>query len=102
MDAPETCDTSNYLKDTDFSGGDLLPESQKFTTPNASACCEACKNYSVDKFCAVWTWGLSGGLTRCYLKKVCSPLTLTDLLPYPPQPKPAPFFQITTTYNHFD
>eukprot|EP00038_Savillea_parva_P003148 m.121546 g.121546 ORF g.121546 m.121546 type:complete len:703 (+) comp11087_c2_seq2:78-2186(+) len=62
------CNPSEFLANTDFPGSDLLPESQKFTTPNASACCLACKNYQVDKFCAVWSWGLSGGLNRCYLK----------------------------------
>lgn len=62
------CSTSAFQHNVDYPGGDLLPEEQKFTTPNASACCEACKNFQVDKFCAVWSWGLSGGLTRCYLK----------------------------------
>ena len=58
---PNPCtEASCYVQDTDFSGGDLLPESQKFKTDNASACCDACLNYKVDKFCQAWSWRASG------------------------------------------
>ena len=67
---PHPCtDDTCYLPDTDFTGGDLLPESQKFRTPNASACCEACVNFKVDKFCQAWSWRANGtDPHRCYLK----------------------------------
>lgn len=67
---PNKCtDASCYLQGTDFSGGDLLPESQKFKTDNASACCEACLHYKVDKFCQAWSWREKGtDPNRCYLK----------------------------------
>ena len=58
---PNPCtEASCYVQDTDFSGGDLLPESQKFKTDNASACCDACLNYKVDKFCQAWSWRATG------------------------------------------
>ena len=47
---------SGRRPDTDFGGGDLLPEKQKFATPTAAACCGACLNYTVDKFCQAWSW----------------------------------------------
>ena len=38
---PNPCtETSCYLNATDFEGGDLLPEAQKFRTASAAACCE--------------------------------------------------------------
>eukprot|EP00937_MAST-01D_sp_MAST-1D-sp2_P005685 g5685.t1 len=59
-----------YLKDTDFPGGDLLPEASKFRTDNASACCAACHAYKPDKFCQAWSWksNSSSDPRRCYLK----------------------------------
>lgn len=42
-----TCDPTNFLQETDFAGGDLLPESHKFRTDNASQCCQACVDYEV-------------------------------------------------------
>lgn len=67
---PNKCtETSCYLQQTDFHGGDLLPEAQKFRTDNASACCDACVNYKVDKFCQAWSWREAGtDPHRCYLK----------------------------------
>jgi hypothetical protein len=68
---PNPCtEESCYLADTDFSGGDLLPESQKFTTPNASACCDACLHFKVDKFCQAWVHAGASHADpgRCYLK----------------------------------
>ena len=70
---PNPCtETSCYLANTDFSGGDLLPEAKKFRTANASACCEACLHYKVDKFCEAWSYRSPGpGIKdpgRCYLK----------------------------------
>ena len=69
---PNKCtEESCYLPDTDFVGGDLLPESQKFTTPNASACCSACLHYKVDKFCQAWVHAdpeHAADPDRCYLK----------------------------------
>jgi hypothetical protein len=66
---PNPCtNPSCYLPRTDFEGGDLLPESNKFKTPNASACCEACVNFPVDKFCQAWVWKEASGVadpTRC-------------------------------------
>ena len=60
---------SCYLQNVDFVGGDLVPESQKFKTENASACCDACVHFKVDKFCQAWVWKESGtDPHRCYLK----------------------------------
>ena len=68
---PNPCtEQSCYLPHTDFPGGDLLPEVQKFTTPNASACCAACRAFLPDKFCEAWSWRGDGAKDprRCYLK----------------------------------
>jgi hypothetical protein len=67
---PNKCtEASCYLKGTDWKGSDLLPESQKFKTDNASACCDACLHFKVDKFCQAWSWRESGSDPhRCYLK----------------------------------
>lgn len=55
-------DTSCFIPNTDFPGGDLLPESKKFRTVNASGCCAACLAYKPDKFCQGWVW--KGGHAR--------------------------------------
>ena len=31
-----------------------------FRADNASACCDACLNYKVDKFCQAWSWRATG------------------------------------------
>ena len=68
---PNPCtEQSCFLAHTDFPGGDLLPEAQKFTTPNASACCAACLAFLPDQFCQAWSWRGAGTKDprRCYLK----------------------------------
>ena len=68
---PSPCtEKSCYLPNTDFPGGDLVPEKEKFKTDNASACCDACLHYKVDKFCQAWVWKAAddGDSNRCYLK----------------------------------
>lgn len=54
--------------DVDFEGGDLLPDSEHFLTPDAAGCCKACQQHAN---CSVWSWGdnTSGCCPhRCYLK----------------------------------
>jgi len=54
---PNPCtEQSCWLKNKDFHGGDLLPESKKFSTKSADACCAACVAFKPDKFCQAWSW----------------------------------------------
>eukprot|EP00041_Stephanoeca_diplocostata_P014944 m.282715 g.282715 ORF g.282715 m.282715 type:complete len:679 (-) comp19861_c0_seq1:23-2059(-) len=68
--ARDTCNASEWLSNTDFAGGDLLPEAKKFRTNSSAACCEACRSYVPVFFCDAWVWKDAKQLDprRCYLK----------------------------------
>lgn len=64
------CNASEWLQNTDFFGGDLLPEANKFRTNTSEDCCEACRSYVPVFFCDVWVWknADTSDPRRCYLK----------------------------------
>eukprot|EP00039_Didymoeca_costata_P029987 m.27424 g.27424 ORF g.27424 m.27424 type:complete len:526 (-) comp7894_c0_seq3:160-1737(-) len=89
--SPTNC---SMVPNTDFNGGDLLPNDQPLIVPNASACCQACKDHAG---CDAWAYGSNESgccKMRCYLKNYSdvgrknSDKTFTSGFPGAPPPVP--------------
>jgi hypothetical protein len=109
----ETC---GLVPDTDFRGGDILPDSQHLVLPDAAACCAACQNHtgtSPETRCQMWSWGSPKSgccASRCYLKQLTASGHATHddtftsgyvgpVPPPPPPPGPKPLISVLATVN---
>eukprot|EP00036_Acanthoecidae_sp_10tr_P004927 CAMPEP_0182928404 /NCGR_PEP_ID=MMETSP0105_2-20130417/15568_1 /TAXON_ID=81532 ORGANISM="Acanthoeca-like sp., Strain 10tr" /NCGR_SAMPLE_ID=MMETSP0105_2 /ASSEMBLY_ACC=CAM_ASM_000205 /LENGTH=645 /DNA_ID=CAMNT_0025066407 /DNA_START=9 /DNA_END=1946 /DNA_ORIENTATION=+ len=104
------------VPNTDFEGGDILPDSQPLVLDSAAECCAACQNHSgtsPETRCQAWSWGSAESKCcskRCYLKQLGAAShahhdgTFTSgyvgpAPPPPPPPGPKPQVSAFATVN---